>query len=252
MNSLGCTIIAKRECAPSVFELTLKAELSDINYVAGQFVHIEVPLKNHILKRPITVAKWNKEENTFTVVIRAIGEGTQAITSLAVHQNLNVLMTLGHGFNLDELKQGSHLALIGGGLGIPALLEAAKAASLKGVEVTSFLGFGTKSQIFYEEEFRQYGKCIISTDDGSVGIKGHVGMALDSVNQSYDQVYACGPLALSKMVQKRYPESYLSLEERMACGIGACAGCVVFSSDLKNNFRVCKDGPIFKAKEVSL
>lgn len=252
MKSNECVIVAKKELVKNVFELTLKTDLKEINYSAGQFVHIQVPLKNHILKRPITIAKWNKEENTFTVVIRAIGEGTQAITNLSVNQNLNVLMTLGHGFKLDELEADTHLALIGGGLGIPALLEAAKAAYLKGLKVTSILGFGSKSQIFYEEEFKQYGDLIISTDDGSFGIKGHVGQALDSVSSHFDHVYACGPLALSKMVQKRYPESYLSLEERMACGIGACAGCVVFSADLKDNFRVCKDGPVFKAREVSL
>ncbi len=252
MKSIECVIIDKKELVPSVFELTLQSDLSQIEYTAGQFVHIQVPLKNHILKRPITVAKWNKELNSFTVVIRALGEGTQAIISLSINQKLNVLMTLGYGFDIEALKEGSSLALIGGGLGIPALLEAAKAAYNKGVKVSSFLGFGTQAQIFYQDEFKHYGDCIITTDDGSFGIKGHVGMGIDTVHSSFDHVYACGPLALSKMVQTRFPESYLSLEERMACGIGACAGCVVFSHDQKNNFRVCKDGPVFKAKEVSL
>ncbi len=252
MKSIDGLIVSKRELSKNVFELTLKADIKNVNYSAGQFVHIEVPLKNHILRRPITVAKWDKENETFSVVIRAIGEGTQAITNLSVNQTLNVLLTLGHGFKIEDLKENSQLLLVGGGLGIPALLEAAKAAYLKGLKVTSVLGFATKEAIFYEDEFKAYGDCIICTDDGSQGIKGHVGFGLDSLDMNFDEVYACGPLALSKMVQKRYPESYLSLEERMACGIGACAGCVVFSADQSANYKVCKDGPIFKAKEVSL
>lgn len=252
MKNIDGLIVSKREVVKNVFELTLKANIKDVNYVAGQFVHIEVPLKNHILRRPITVAKWDNENETFSVLIRAIGEGTQAITNLMINQSLNVILTLGHGFKIDDLKKDSNLLLIGGGLGIPALLEAAKAAYLKGVNVTSVLGFMTKEAVFYEEEFKQYGDVCITTDDGSYGIKGHVGMGIDSLNNRFDEVYACGPLALSKMVQQRYPESYLSLEERMACGIGACAGCVVFSADQKANYKVCKDGPIFKANEVSL
>ena len=252
MKSIDGLIVSKRELTQNVFELVLKADIQDVNYVAGQFVHIEVPLKNHVLRRPITVAKWDRKNGTFTVVIRAIGEGTQAITNLSVNQSLNILLTLGHGFKIDELVKGQNLLLIGGGLGIPAMLEAAKAAFNRGLNVTSVLGFSSKEAIFYEEEFKQYGACVISTDDGSYGIKGHVGHALDTCETVFDEVYACGPLALSKMVQKRYPESYLSLEERMACGIGACAGCVVFSADKEANYKVCKDGPVFKAKEVSL
>ncbi len=252
MKNIDGLIVSKKELVKNVFELVLKADIADVNYVAGQFVHIEVPMKNHVLRRPITVAKWNKEESTFSVVIRAIGEGTQAITNLSVNQTLNVILTLGYGFKVNDLKKDSNLLLIGGGLGIPALLEAAKAAQSKGVNVTSILGFGSQSAVFYEEEFKAYGDCLICTDDGSYGIHGHVGVGLDSLDRSFDEVYACGPLALSKMVQTKYPESYLSLEERMACGIGACAGCVVFSTDKETNFKVCKDGPVFKAKEVFL
>lgn len=252
MKKVDGLIVFKKELAPSVYELTLKADIKDVDYVAGQFVHIEVPFKHHILRRPITIAKWNQADSTFSVLIRAIGEGTQAITQLEVNQRLNVLLTLGHGFKMDELYKGSKLLLIGGGLGIPALLEAAKAAYHKDVDVVSVLGFGSKENIFYIDEFKHYGEVIVCSDDGSIGLKGHVGVGLDTLTNHFDEVYACGPLALSKMVQKRFPESYLSLEERMACGIGACAGCVVFSADQKSNFKVCKDGPIFKAKEVHL
>lgn len=246
-------LIAKKELAQDVFELTLEGDIVLNMKAPGQFIHIKVPRHDLILRRPISLSDIDHKNKQCKVVIRPKAEGTWAIVQAELNSELDCLGPLGHGFPIDDLKAQQTALLIGGGIGIPPLLECAKQLHSKGVIVTTLLGFQNKAAVFYEEDFKAYGSVHISTDDGSYCTHGSVVTLLDQLNRPYDAIYACGPRGLNQMVNKRFkihPLAYISLEERMACGMGACAGCTVLSQDGQRNYRVCKDGPVFKTNEV--
>ena len=149
--------------------------------------------------------------------------------------------------------------LIGGGIGVPPLVETAKQLAAKGVEVVSVLGFATKDAVILEEELSAYGKVYVTTDDGSYGIKGYVSTVVDDLveKQSFDAIYSCGAPGMLKYVDKKFenhPHAYLSMESRMACGMGACYACVVHLRNAKEaaNKRVCEDGPVFETGQIIL
>lgn len=246
-------VIDKCEISKSVFELVLQGDCVNRFNTPGQFIHIKVPRNDLLLRRPISIAKINKENQTCTIVIKVIGEGTQAIVNTDVGQYLDVLGPLGNGFPSEFLQTDSKVLLIGGGIGCPPLLECAKQLRVRNIQCTTILGFINKESVFYEEEFNKYSSVYVSTDDGSYQIKGNVKTVIDQLNESYDAIYACGPTGLVRMVNQVYenhPHAYISLEERMACGIGACAGCTVKKKQSTGNLKVCSDGPVFKTGEV--
>jgi len=249
-------LISKRELIPNLYELVCEGDLVSEIVMSGQFVDIKVPRADLVLRRPISICSVDKEKKQMTLIIRASGKGTQSICETKVGDSLDVLGPCGKGFPIDFIKKSQRVFLIGGGIGIPPLFELAKQLSLKGLKLTFIFGFQSKNQIFYQKEFEALGNVFISTDDGSYGVKGSVETILNS-DHFYDEadaIYACGPKGLNRMVNHRYskhPHAYISLEERMACGIGACAACVCDKSDQSGtNLKVCEDGPVFKCGEV--
>jgi len=249
-------LISKRELIPNLYELICEGDLVSEIVTSGQFVDIKSPRADLVLRRPISICSVDKEKKQMTLIIRASGNGTQSICETKVGESLDVLGPCGKGFPIDFLKKGQHVLLIGGGIGIPPLFELAKQLSLIGLKLTLIFGFQSKNQIFYQNEFKALGDVFISTDDGSSGTKGTVETILNSdhFNDEADAIYACGPKGLNRMVNHRYskhPHAYISLEERMACGIGACAACVCDKEDQSGtNLTVCEDGPVFKCGEV--
>lgn len=249
-------VISKRELIPNLYELVCEGEMVSEIVMSGQFVDIKVPREDLVLRRPISICSVDKAKKQMTLIIRASGNGTQSICETKIGETLDVLGPCGKGFPIDFLKQGQCVLLIGGGIGIPPLYELAKQLSLKGIKMTFVFGFQSENQIFYRKEFEALGEVLFSTDDGSHGVKGTVETILNSdhFNEETDAIYACGPKGLNRMINQRYrnhPHAYISLEERMACGIGACAACVCDKDDQSGtNLKVCEDGPVFKCGEV--
>jgi dihydroorotate dehydrogenase electron transfer subunit len=247
---------SNRKIAKDVYELGLEGEMVSEVSQPGQFVDIKVPRADLILRRPISISSIDPQLNQMTLVIRASGDGTASICETKIGETLDVLGPLGHGFETDFLSESQTALLIGGGIGIPPLLELAKQLKTKGVFSTIVLGFQNRDAVFYIEEFEANGQLWIATDDGSIQTQGTVETVLDQhlSELNYDAVYACGPKGLNRMVNQRFkdhPNAYVSLEERMACGIGACAACICQKADKpEENFKVCDDGPVFKTNAV--
>lgn len=250
---MNLTLISKQNLAKDVTELKFTWTQDTPSYTPGQFLHLLPSDRSHVLRRPISIAQWDAKTRSGSIVIRAMGEGTRLLVKTPIGSTLDALGPIGTGFPIDQLKPASIALLIGGGVGVPALLELAKALHANQHTVTTLLGFQSEANVFYVDAFKRYGEVLIATMDGSVGAQGTVETILPKDRP--DVVYACGPVGLHKMVQSAYadhPEVYLSLEERMACGIGACAGCTVKKAKQEGNFKVCHDGPVFRADEVIL
>ncbi|MGB7594447.1 MAG: dihydroorotate dehydrogenase electron transfer subunit [Erysipelotrichaceae bacterium] len=248
------TILSNIEIAPDIYELTLSGDMVD-TMIPGQFVHIQVPREDLLLRRPISIATIDFKLKCYTILIRADGEGTQSICNAHAGSLLDVLGPLGNGFNLDFLPADAKVLLLGGGIGVPPLLGLAQELQKQHAEIHTILGFRSKSAVICEEDFKTYGKTTVSTDDGSHGILGTVSTIYDLLykDTSFDAVYACGPKGLNRMVNQRFadhPHAYISLEERMGCGIGACAACVCQKQNSVDNIKVCQHGPVFHTGEV--
>lgn len=243
------TIQSQKKIAHKIYEMILQCdEVSDIE--AGQFLHIRLKNQTTPLRRPISVASVNRENQTCTIVYRVVGQGTLEMSHYEQGDTVDILGPLGHGFDTSMIHESSRVLIVGGGIGIAPLYELTKTVAWKNAQIDCRLGYANDKDIYYLEKFEALSTVSVSTDDGSYGIKGHVFTDYDD-SVSYDVIYACGPGALNKAVQakfKDHPHVYISLEERMACGIGACYGCE--TKDKKH--RVCKEGPVFNAKEVQL
>lgn len=258
MNEL-CEIVIQREIARNIYELTLYGEITNSMDEPGQFVHIKVSEGvDPLLRRPISIASINKDMNQFTIIYRAEGHGTSLLSKKAAGEKIDILGPLGHGFPVEEAKAGETALLVGGGIGVPPLYELSKQLVKRGVTVSHVLGFQSKDVMFYEEVFSKLGHTFVATVDGTFGTKGFVTNVIENENLDFDTLYSCGPTPMLKVLQEKYAESkkvYLSLEERMACGIGACFACVCHTADDKDGHsykKVCSDGPVFKAGEVVL
>ena len=221
--------------------------------VPGQFIAVYPNDSARLLPRPISICETDPEKELLRIVYRVAGEGTKELSSCRAGDTLSIMGPLGNGFPLKDKKA----LLIGGGIGIPPMLELAKALSC---EKTAVLGY-RDSQTFLAEEIGKYAGLAVATEDGSVGTKGTVLDAIKAQGLKADIIYACGPTpmlrALKEYAAKEGIECWISLEERMACGVGACLGCVCHSKDVDEhsnvrNKRVCKDGPVFLADEVEL
>ena len=221
--------------------------------VPGQFISLYCKDGSHLLPRPISICEINKEERSLRIVYRIAGKGTKEFSGLMAGDTITVLGPLGNGFTP---KTGKSI-LIGGGIGIPPMLALVK--SLPG-EVTVVLGYRT-NDLFLKEEFDSYAEVYVSTEDGSAGTRGNVIDAIRAEGLMADTIYACGPVPMLRGVkafaEEKGIEAQISMEERMACGIGACLACVCQSTEKDahsnvNNKRVCKDGPVFNAQEIEL
>ncbi|WP_042456228.1 dihydroorotate dehydrogenase electron transfer subunit [Neobacillus dielmonensis] len=249
-----CKILSRTEIAADIYELIVQAELVREITAPGQFVHIRV--SNHwdpLLRRPISISSYNPISKQMTLIYRKDGKGTQMLSEMRAGMELDILGPLGNGFPVDEVSAGETAVLVGGGIGVPPLYELSKQLTAKGVKVIHVLGFQTVAAVFYEQQFEKYGKTFIATVDGTYGTKGFVTDVLKNIQ--FDCLYACGPVPMLRALQQGYPDQkvFLSLEERMGCGIGACFACVCKEKDDPSGTsykKVCTDGPVFRAGEV--
>lgn len=252
-----CLVVSQAEIANSIYELTLKGELVQNMNEPGQFVHIKVTESlDPLLRRPISIARIDKNSNEFTMIYRKEGKGTSLLATKKPGEHIDVLGPLGHGFPVEEVNPGETALLVGGGIGVPPLYELSRQLVKKDVHVIHVLGFQDKSSIFYENEFAALGETYVATVDGSYGTKGFVTDVIKEKALSFDTLYSCGPTPMLRALESEYKDKkvFLSLEERMGCGIGACFACVCHSSteDNLSYKKVCSDGPVFRVGEVVL
>ena len=240
-------IKSNEQIAKNVYRMQLGGDTTGI--LPGQFVNIRV--EGQFLRRPISVCNieppLNNIEPHLTIIYKVVGVGTEAMSRLPIGTQLDVLTVLGNGYDLS--KAGDKPLLVGGGVGVPPMYMLARQLREAGKAVRVILGFNTKEEVFYEEEFRALGCDVtVTTVDGSHGIKGFVTNALDG-KQSY--YYTCGPLPMIKaLLQAAGTNGEVSMEERMGCGFGACMGCTIQTT--QGPKRVCKEGPVFPAEILIL
>ena len=210
----------------------------------GEFVDILIP--GFYLRRPLSVCDY--ENGRLTLVYKVVGEGTKVLSGMPVGGALEVLTGLGNGFDPEACREQA--LLVGGGLGVPPLLLLAKRLKAQGKRVTAVLGFNKADEIILAGDFRSVcDEVLVSTVDGSVGVKGFVTDAIAAAKPSFDYFYTCGPMVMMKVVcQVLQGPGEASLEERMGCGAGFCYGCSILTNNGPR--RVCKDGPVFKKEEL--
>ena len=234
------TIIENRPLTESVYEMTLSGDVSDI-VAPGQFVNIL--LDGRFLRRPISVC--NVEGDRLTIIYKVVGKGTEQMSQTKTGQ-LDILTGLGNGYDLSV--SGSQPVLIGGGVGVPPMYLLARRLIEQRKRVKVILGFNTRDEIFYEDEFRALGAEVhVTTVDGTYGIKGFVTDALKDMEYTY--FYTCGPEPMLKAVYKASATSgQMSFEKRMGCGFGACMGCSC--KTITGYKRICKEGPVMRKEEI--
>ena len=240
MNKRLYTIAENSLIAAKTYKMVLVGE----GVVEGEFVDIGIP--GFYLRRPLSIC--DREDGKLTVVYKVVGEGTKVLSEMGVGAVLEVLTGLGRGFDPGACE--SSALLVGGGLGVPPLYLLAKELKARGKKVTAVLGFNKADEIILADEFKRVcDVVVISTADGSVGVKGFVTDAIASMQPVYDYFYTCGPMVMMKAVCAALEgPGEASLEERMGCGAGFCYGC---SIETKNGpKRVCKDGPVFKKEDL--
>jgi dihydroorotate dehydrogenase electron transfer subunit len=258
MQKENMLVTLNREIAKQIYEMRLSGNLVEEIRAPGQFVHLQPGYHcGTLLRRPFSIASVDEAQRELTLIYRAEGAGTKKMAEIPVGADVDVLGPLGNGFPLDACKPSEKALLVGGGVGVAPLFELSKQLKRKGVKVTHVFGFSDKSVMYYEEAFRTLGPTYLATVDGSAGTKGFVTDLIQSIEPEYDAMFACGPMPMLRALET-YAEDkpvYLSLEERMGCGIGACYACVLHTADDPDGAsyrKVCTDGPVFKAGEVLL
>lgn len=233
-------IIENTALTDSVYKMILKGDVSEIT-APGQFVNIK--LDGLYLRRPISVCDVSGDE--LTIIYKTVGKGTKQMAQMK-QGTLDVLTGLGNGYDMS--LSGDAPVLLGGGVGVPPMYLLAKKLIEQGKKVSVVLGFNTKSEVFYEEEFRALGAHVtVTAVDGSYGIKGFVTDALKNINYTY--FYTCGPEPMLKAVYKASETSgQMSFEKRMGCGFGACMGCSC--KTITGYKRICKEGPVMMKEEI--
>lgn len=248
-------VVSQKEIAPQIFDLWLETELAQDAH-PGQFIAVYPKNAATLLPRPISICETDREQNRLRLVYRIAGKGTTEFSSWQRGDEAAVLGVLGNGFPLEK-AQGKKVFLMGGGIGIPPMLQLAKE-----LQADKQIVVGYRNQdLFLAEELRQNGTVYIATEDGSVGCRGNIMDAIRENGLEAEVIMACGPMPMLRAI-KQYAaekgiEAYLSLEERMACGVGACLGCVCKTKEVDHhshvhNARICTDGPVFDAKEVDI
>ncbi len=235
------TVLSNASLTDSVYKMVLGGDTSALT-APGQFVNLTV--EGCYLRRPISVFDW--DDGTVTIIYKVVGEGTEKMSQWKKGYECDVLVGLGNGF--DMTKSGDTPLLIGGGVGIPPMYGLCKRLIAEGKKPTVILGFNKESEIFCQSDFEAIGaKTIVTTVDGSVGVKGFVTDAMKDLCYSY--FYTCGPMPMFKAIEgTALTSGQYSFEERMGCGFGACMGC---SCKTKyGNKRICKDGPVLEREEI--
>lgn len=247
------TVIAKEEIADNIFELVLQTDLNNYTLRPGQFVHVRVSKSTeHVLRRPISISNIDKSNNQITITFRAEGAGTTKLADIKDGETIDILMPLGNGYDISTEKAGTHVLIVGGGIGVPPLYELSKQLNLKGVKTTHVLGFNSEKDVFYEQAFKALGETYVATADGTYGHKGFVTDVIDTLDRQFETFYACGPKVMLKVLDQTMPmDGYISLEERMGCGFGVCYACVCEKTN-GGQVKICTDGPVFKKGAVVL
>ena len=241
MKDTYFTLVKNEKIASNTYLSVLEGDVSDIT-VSGQFVNIK--LDGFYLRRPISVC--NVEGNLLTIIYKAVGAGTEKMATTEVGAKWLVLTGLGNGYDLR--KSGDTPLLIGGGAGVPPMYYLARKLVAEGKRPTVILGFGKADEVFFKEEFESLGlKVLVTTVDGSYGIKGFVTDAMSDIDYTY--FYTCGPEPMLKAIyDKSETSGQFSFEERMGCGFGACMGCTCKTK--YGNKRICRDGPVLEKEEI--
>ena len=258
MEKLTAEITKQDHLVDDVYSMWIKCPSIAAEAHSGQFVSLYTKNAARILPRPISICEVDKKAGSLRLVYRTAGKGTTEFSTYKKGDTIDMLGPIGNGYTLDS----DHPILMGGGIGIPPMLQLAKELSAKGVSkenLTVILGF--RDNTFLVNEFKKIATIYISSDTGSVGVKGTVIDAAREYGVVGDEIFACGPKPMLRAIKsyayEKDIEAQISLEERMACGIGACLACVCKTTEVDehsqvNNKRICVDGPVFKADEVEL
>ncbi len=255
MGKRSYVIHSKEYLTKDIVSMWISAEDIAKKALAGQFVSVYCDSKSELLPRPVSICDTDEEKGRIRLVFRIVGRGTSEFAKKEKGDVIDITGPLGNGY-ADCAVSGKDMIIIGGGIGIPPMLKLSK--DLSG---NKSIVLGYRDVLFMKEDFNGFGDIYTATDDGSAGTKGTVIDAIKENNIKGDVIFACGPLPMLKAVKeyadKEKIDAWISLEERMACGIGACLACVcksigVDSHSMVKNKRICKDGPVFNAKEVDL
>lgn len=253
----SCKIVSQECIGKDIYSMWLQTEKIAQNAKPGQFLSLYSRNGSKLLPRPISICEIDKENGRIRLVYRVTGKGTGTEEFSRYHAGIGIeaLGPLGNGFPLHEAA-GKKVFLMGGGIGIPPMLETAKQLN---AEKQMVLGY--RDELFLNDEFEKYGKVYVATEDGSAGTKGNVMDAIRENALDADVIFACGPTPMLRAIKAYALEKgipcWISMEERMACGVGACLACVCKSKDVDHhshvhNKRICKDGPVFLSTEVEL
>ena len=254
----NAVVISQEKIAADIYSMWIRTEAA-ATAVPGQFISMYTNDGSKLLPRPISICEIDRENGSLRVVYRVTGPdtGTAGFSRMTAGDTIPVIGPLGNGFPYEK-AEGKRAFLMGGGIGVPPILELAKQMKCEKKQI--IMGY-RDAETFLKEEFEASGEVYISTEDGSVGTKGNVMDAIRENALEADIIYACGPTpmlrAIKDYAEEKGIECYISLEERMACGIGACLACVCQSKEIDDhshvhNKRICKDGPVFLAAEVEI
>lgn len=250
------TVIEQKMIADGICSMWLDAKEIAVQAKPGQFISVYSNDKSRVLPRPISICEIDREKGTLRIVYRVVGKGTEEFSKAEAGDSFEILGPLGNGFPIVEAK-GKKVLMIGGGIGVPPMLQTAKEIEGEAIIVSGY----RNQDLFLKEELESAGTLFIATEDGSVGTKGNVVDAIRENQIEADMMFACGPKPMLRALKDYALEKgipcCISMEEKMACGIGACLACVCQSKDVDShshvhNKRICKDGPVFLSTEVEL
>ena len=248
-------VLSQREIVPDIFDMWIKTPLA-ANAKPGQFLGVYPKSESTLLPRPISICETDAEKGALRIVYRVAGVGTREFSCYGEGDNISLLGNLGNGFPLEQ-GVGKKVFLMGGGIGVPPILELAKRLDAEKQIVVGY----RDANLFLKEDLEKYGTVYVATEDGSTGTKGNVMDAIRENGLEADVIFACGPMpmlrAIKAYAEKQQIPAYISLEEHMACGVGACLGCVVKTAKEDHhshvhNARICTDGPVFEAQDVDI
>ena len=253
-------VLFQTEIADEIYDMWIDTDLAAFAK-AGQFICIYPAGESTLLPRPISICEADRENGKIRIVYRMVGKGTKEFAFYHAGRSVKILGNLGNGFPLEAADK-KRVFLIGGGIGIPPMLQLAKDLKKEGraESVTVIAGY-RNDQLFLKEDMEKYADVYVATEDGSIGTRGNVMDAIAENHLQADIIMACGPLpmlrAIKQYAEREGIEAYISLEERMACGVGACLGCVCKTKEKDahshvNNARICTDGPVFNAQDVDI
>ena len=256
MKMEDCTVEENVQIAKDTYKMKIKGNFVKECRTPGQFVNIRIgDGREYMLRRPISISEIDRGENLVTIIYRIVGEGTKFMANIKKGNEIDIMGPLGRGYDVLSLKKGQTALLVGGGIGVPPLYELAKQFNQRGIKTIAILGFNTKDEVFYEEEFNKFGEGFVTDVIKKLQAEN---------NLVFDKYYSCGPVPMLKaLISTVGEDGYVSLENRMACGIGACYACVckkkkkdkdIIAYDEKKveYTRVCYDGPVYLASDVEI